>query len=298
VVPLDGSGGGAVVSHVELTRILAAEQRVAELEARSRHIIETMIDGVWMIDAEARTTFVNRQMASVLGYTPEEMRGRHLFEFMAEERRSLSVANLERRARGVAEQHDFKLRHRDGHSVWTLMSTNSLLDDAGVYRGALAIVTNIDTRKQVEQALQGSEQRYRSLVEITHTGFLILNREGRVLEANEEYLRLTGRAARSDIVGRPVTEWTAPHDLERNATEVRKCLTTGSTEGLEIDYIRADGSIVPVEINAAVLADETIIALCRDISARRSVPRRSVRARIATPSRPLERGPASGTGTW
>ncbi len=270
VVPLTSTERGAVVSHVELTRILAAERRVAELETRSRQIIETMIDGVWMIDAEARTTFVNAQMAAMLGYTPEEMLGRHLFDFMDEDARSISTANLDRRAQGVAEQHDFRLRHRDGRSVWTLMSTNPVQDDTGTYRGALAIVTNIDARKQAEQALQASEQRYRSLVEITHTGFLIVDGDGRVLVANEEYLRLTGRGSLGEILGRPVTEWTAPHDLERNAAAVRECVTSGSTEDLEIDYLRTDGSIVPIEINAATLSDGTIIALCRDISARRN----------------------------
>lgn len=270
VVPLEGTERGAAVSHIELTRVLAAERRVAELETRSRQIIETMIDGVWMIDADARTTFVNAQMASMLGYAPEEMLGRHLFEFMDEDGRSISTTNLDRRAQGVAEQHDFRFRHRDGSSVWTLMSTNPLQDETGHYLGALAVVTNIDDRKQAEQALQASEQRYRSLVEITHTGFLILDREGRVLVANDEYLRLTGRTSQAEILGRPVTEWTASYDLARNAEAVKKCLTRGSTEALEIDYLRTDGSIVPIEINAATLADGTIIALCRDISARRT----------------------------
>jgi two-component sensor histidine kinase len=69
-----------------------------------------------------------------------------------------------------------------------------------------------------------------------------------------------------------VTEWTAPHDQKRNAEAVRMCVERGVARNLEIDYIDSRGRITPVEINATVMRLEgktVILALCRDISARR-----------------------------
>ncbi|PKG31077.1 PAS domain-containing protein, partial [Methanoregula sp.] len=103
---------------------------------------------------------------------------------------------------------------------------------------------------------------------------MILDSTGRVITANSEYCRLTGRPSLLEIEGRQVTEWTAPYDLERNAREVDACIRTGRVRNLEIDYQKPDGTIQPVEINATVITSDTgqvIMTICRDISARRAV---------------------------
>ena len=138
---------------------------------------------------------------------------------------------------------------------------------AGLLTGAV-----VDERRRSGAALLESERLYHSLLETTGTGFVMIDGEGRVLEANEEYLRLTGRARLEDILGRSVVEWTAPQDRERNAREVRACLETGRVRNLEIGYLQPDGSLQPIEINAAVVpvgGERRILTLCRDIRERR-----------------------------
>jgi PAS domain S-box-containing protein len=102
----------------------------------------------------------------------------------------------------------------------------------------------------------------------------VLDGQGRVIDANEVYVRLTGRAALADILRKPVTEWIAPHDLERNKREVEQAVRSGRIRGFEIDYLWPDGSIQPVEINAAVIRTQNgtmVLTLCRDISERRRI---------------------------
>lgn len=116
------------------------------------------------------------------------------------------------------------------------------------------------------------EEKYQALVETTNTGYLILDSEGKVVDANREYVRLSGHNTLEDIIGRRVVEWTAEHDRLRNAVEVAKCLKRGSVHGLEIDYIDQKGRITPVEIHATVIRKGDslrIISLCRDISTRK-----------------------------
>jgi PAS domain S-box-containing protein len=121
-------------------------------------------------------------------------------------------------------------------------------------------------------ALRESEEQYRLLIETTDTGFVILDEAGRVLDANAVYVRLTGHQRREEILGRPVTEWTAPEDAERNAAEVRRCVVAGAVRNLEIDYCGPDGRRIPVELNATVRrlrGGLTILTVCRQISDRR-----------------------------
>jgi PAS domain S-box-containing protein len=129
-------------------------------------------------------------------------------------------------------------------------------------------------REQVDAvvALRENEEKYRQLVDTTGTGYVIIDEQGRVTDANQEYVRLTGRPRLKDVIGHKVLEWTAPHDLERNAKEVRKCIEQGFVRNLEIDYITPSNKIIPVEINATVLrvsGSLRVLTLCRDITGRR-----------------------------
>ncbi|OQA34749.1 MAG: Cyclic di-GMP phosphodiesterase Gmr [Betaproteobacteria bacterium ADurb.Bin341] len=124
--------------------------------------------------------------------------------------------------------------------------------------------------KQVE--IQESEEKYRAIVETTDTGYVILDGNGRVVDANAEYIRLSGYASLEQILGHNPVEWTAQHDQERNREAIRKCLETGAIRNFEIEYSDPAGQATAVEINATVLrrkGERQIVALCRDVSERK-----------------------------
>ncbi len=127
-------------------------------------------------------------------------------------------------------------------------------------------------RTRAEEAARASGQKYRALIETTGTGFVILDGNGRVRDANEEYVRLTGHRMLQEILGRSMVEWTAAHDRERNVQEVQRCLELGFLQNLEIDYARPSGAVLPVEMNATVIevkGSYQILSIVRDITERR-----------------------------
>ena len=130
----------------------------------------------------------------------------------------------------------------------------------------------IQELEEAEKALQKNLTLYNGLIETTNTGFVILDQEGKVIDANQEYVRLSGHKNLSQIYGRSVVEWTADYEKEKNAEAVDKCFREGQIRNLNIDYINAQGKITPIEINATVIkVDEVtkILTLCRDITERR-----------------------------
>ncbi|MBI3363585.1 MAG: PAS domain S-box protein [Ignavibacteriae bacterium] len=147
----------------DITNQKAAEKAVHKSEERYRRIVETANEGIWLIDKDSRTSFVNARMAVMLGYTVTEMMGKSLFDFMDEEGQTISARNVERRKQGIAEQHDFKFKRKDGMDLWATLATNPVLDEHGEYAGALAMVADITARKHAEEKLQLSYGQLRLL---------------------------------------------------------------------------------------------------------------------------------------
>lgn len=186
------------MSNAEQARMEAALQRSEE---RYRRIVETANEGIWTIDAQSRTDFINTRMAQILGYSAEEMLGRPLDDFMDDAAREISRKNIARRQQGIAEQHDFRFCHKNGSDVWVSMATSALLNEAGAYAGAMALVTDITERKQAEDALHASEERFRVLWEAASDVILMLDETGVIQYANPALTTMFGYSP-VEVVGK------------------------------------------------------------------------------------------------
>jgi PAS domain S-box-containing protein len=150
------------------------EQRQAEArrrltEQRFQFMVENAHEGVWMLDTDNRITYVNRCAAELLGYVPEEMIGRHLFDFIYTEERELSQNNLEAQRQGRSViVNDFRLPRKDGTHIWTMVSAGPLNDEGGNYLGSLAMVADISHRREAEERMrQANAELERRIAERT-----------------------------------------------------------------------------------------------------------------------------------
>jgi len=147
----------------DITRRKQAEEALKESEKRYRQIVETAYEGIWVIDAEGRTTFANKRMAEMLGYTVEEMIGQPLSKFIYEDyRRPVDkepVANpgsINNIKKIFYRQYDFKYRRKNGTELFVILSVTPLFNNDESYAGALGMVTDITERKRAEEKLQNS----------------------------------------------------------------------------------------------------------------------------------------------
>ena len=257
---------------------ITGRKRAEETIVHERQLLRTLIDLLpeifYIKDLDSRFLVANEALAKHFGqkttaqmlglsdadFYPAELAPR----FRAEELKVFGGEPLiDQEAKGVSP----------GGREGTFLTTKvPFRDSQGRIQGLVGIGRDITERKQAEAALRESEERYKTLLETTDTGYVILDAEGKVCGANREYVRLTGHGALAEIVGKNVVEWTVAHDRERNAVEVRRCLQQGFVRNLEIDYMGREGRIVPVEINATVVKSSQgvqILALCRDITERK-----------------------------
>ena len=164
---LDGTSEQLAITQ-EIAKRLLAEKALQESEKRFRTIVNIAREGIWVLDVQGLTTYVNQRMTEILGVTVEEMLGRSLFDFMDETARLYVEPDWERRQHsGMNEQHDVRFRSKDGSIVWTICSTNPLLGENGEFIGTIAMITDISHRVHNEDALRCYTQRLEGIHEIS-----------------------------------------------------------------------------------------------------------------------------------
>jgi two-component system, cell cycle sensor histidine kinase and response regulator CckA len=132
-----------------------AEGALRDSERRYRRIIETTNEGVWIVDAESKTTFVNRRMASMLGTEPQSLIGTSIFEFVRDE---ATVKALRQRESHAAGQSETRLERKDGNTTWALLDTTAIIDGSGNYEGALVMAMDVSSRKRLEEQLRQAQK--------------------------------------------------------------------------------------------------------------------------------------------
>jgi PAS domain S-box-containing protein len=239
---------------LDITERKRALEALRESEEEYRRLVETLNEGIWRIDAEGYTTFVNPRMEEMLGYSAGEMEGEHLFAFMDDEWVEEARHRLKQRQQGVTEQHEFTFRKKSGEPVHMLLSTCPVFDDHGTYAGALAGVVDITERRKAQEALRESEERYRTLVEQSQDGIYLLydHRFEFINSRFEDLFGVTQEAVRAsdfDFISLVAPE-SRPLILERE----RK-LAAGEqvSPRYEFTALDVDGNRIYVEVSVSYL---------------------------------------------
>ncbi len=264
----------------------ALEQHILELEAELRALrdrtrlepdetrylyatlVQTLREGVWIIDEESRTTFASQRMADILGYAPEEMLGRSMFDFMDDEGRRIAAANVERRKSGIGEAHDFRFKHKNGRAVWAYLLTTPLKAPDGKYAGALGVVADVTERR----ATESEHARLWTILDRSLNEIYVFDPETLHFEyANEGALR---------NLGYPLAELQklTPLDLkpeldQKSLAELIEPVRNGKRDKVIFETVhqRSDGSRYPVEVHLQLVQHgrgSVFVALVNDITDR------------------------------
>lgn len=147
-----------VFMHEDISERKKIEQELKESEEKYSQLIENAQEGVWIIDCNSYTVYVNQKMVEIFGYSKEEMEGKQLFDFMDSKGKEHASFYLDRRKLGMNENHFFEFITKAGRRIYTNVSTNPLFDKNGKYNGEMALVTDFTVQKQFEQSLIENEK--------------------------------------------------------------------------------------------------------------------------------------------
>lgn len=197
VIPGTTKSVASVVDITERKRMLEA---LGESERRYRLLAENVTDVIWTMDLTPRFTYFSPSIELLLGYSVEEAMALAIEQIVASKSSEVAMKVLaeelaiEREGTGDPSRSrllELELNRKDGSTVWTEVKMTFLRDIGGKPMEILGVARDITDRKQVEDALRESEEKFRSLAEQS-PNMIFINKKGRVIYANAKCEEVTG----------------------------------------------------------------------------------------------------------
>jgi PAS domain S-box-containing protein len=237
----------------DITESKKIQQALAKSEAQYRQLIEVAQEGIWAIDNNFITTFVNPRMAQMLGYQESEMVDTSLLHFIDRDMvETVSEILTKFGQPDVKGQYDYAFPHKNGSHVDTTVTLSLITDDLKRKIGILAVVINITERKKAEKALKQSEELSRAIVANAPIGIATSDSTYHFVSANSAFCSILGYTE-EELHRLTFKDISDPNDIavsNQKMSELEKGNVSFFTQ--EKSYIKKDGTVIigRVTINA------------------------------------------------
>ena len=264
-------------------RFEEAREKLGRSEPQFQTIFEGMAVGMALVDARGRLVEGNPALEEMLGYAGDELHGLHFVELTHPQDAEEHLKLYEELLRGGRDHYRLEKRYvkKSGELLWGRLTVSFLLrsgDEAADEAGgdsplAIGMLEDVTERRRTEEALRGSEERYRAVVEQSAEGIYLVDAETRrVFETNPSLQKMLGYTA-GELRGMELYDLIAhpPEDVEHN---LRRTLREGNRFFGERRYRRKDGSVVDVEVGVSVISyggKEVVCVIVRDTTERKRV---------------------------
>jgi PAS domain S-box-containing protein len=149
---------GALAMITDRTEHRQAEDALRRSEAQYRQIVETTTDGIITVDNADHILFVNKRLAEMLGYQPQEMIGKPAASFLTAEGQVVAKAAFKRREAGLADSNDSTFLHRNGTEVLVHIAGTPVLDAKGNHIGSMGVVRDVTESRRLQSQLMVSDR--------------------------------------------------------------------------------------------------------------------------------------------
>jgi two-component system sensor histidine kinase UhpB len=243
------------VDSIKVPMELLRESRNAlhQSEGRFRDLVESSSEEIWEVNVHLVLTYISPKSKELLGYSPEEMIGKKLFDFMSADEAARFAATAERI---LATQAPFsylecKKLHRNGEELTFEASGVPFYDTRGNLLGYRGVAREVTARKRADTRLR----QWAHIFEHAQWGVAVAGRDGRFELMNPAFARMHGWSA-DELIGHPVSDVVAPEYRTAFRNHVYILEQHGGHHVFECRHIRRDGTVFDAAADVAVVRDE------------------------------------------
>jgi PAS domain S-box-containing protein len=248
-----------------------AENSVKASEEKYRTLLETTLEGCWLINPEIKTIEVNAALCKMLGYSQEEMIGETPFDFVDDENRKIIIEQTSKISTTPHRSFEVTLKKKNGQDLPTYFNATTIRDESGEVMGAFAFITDITEKKRAEKALRKSEEQYRNIFKNIQDVYYEVTLDGIILEVSPS-IEDVSLYKREEIIGKSLYDIYV--DPKKRDEFLKELLENGKVTDYEALLIDKDSSQVHCSITAKLIRDTQgnpvkIIGSLRNITERK-----------------------------
>ena len=165
---------GSLLTVMDTTDRKLLERSIADSELRYRQLVELANEGIWYMDSDKRITFANQRMSEVMGCSSDDMIGRTLMDLVDEPSKDIAEECLSLCNEGERVLLDFEFRNRQGLRRFVECRASPIMGEDGAVAGAVGALTDLTSRKAVEEALMRALESREELEKIVNAGPVVV----------------------------------------------------------------------------------------------------------------------------
>jgi PAS domain S-box-containing protein len=241
------------------TGILAEGRNITALresEERYKALFDRSLDLVYINDFEGRFIDANDAVLNRLGYTKEEILSLNFASLLSEDQLPLAVKTIqELRETGIQMGlTEFRLRHKNGSDVYVETRGSTIISN-GTPVAIQRIARDITERKQAEEKLRRSEEKYRTIIENMQEGYFEMDLAGNYTFVNDAECRNLGYP-KEELIGMNNRQYQDETSAQKTYQLFRRLYRTGEpAKALDVEIIRKNGAKGFNEVSVSLIRD-------------------------------------------
>ncbi len=249
------------------------EETLRKSEEKYRNLVENISETLFTLDREGRVTYISPAVQQITGYRDQDLLNHVFTEFIHPKDIPALMESFQRTLHGIWEPYEFRIISAGGSTIYVRSASRPYFEK-GELKGITGILTDMTREKKSEEALRRSETRFRTIFQGSAIGITVADINGRILEANPAFLRMTGYSW-EELKDVSKLDLTHPEDRDEERELVENLIWgQGGRNQTDKRYIRKDGSIFWGRLTVSVMQetddeDRFIISMVEDISERK-----------------------------
>ncbi|MHA1954683.1 MAG: PAS domain-containing protein, partial [Candidatus Heimdallarchaeaceae archaeon] len=231
-----------------------------------------------IINADETTEFINKKLTEILGYSEEDLVGKNWFEKVYPENIVDELKfTFQQVIAGITEPAEYieiKISTKKGMEKTLAFRNIVVRDEDEKIIQVLSSAEDVTERKEMERALQESEERYRKLVDTSPDSIILADMNGYIILANEQSAKMHGAENAEELIGTNIKELTSVDDQDKILESLKSPYPSSEERAQEYTLLRKDGSSFPAELSSTIILDNegkpaALMGVGRDISERK-----------------------------